>query len=172
MARIIDIQVDGRVRSIVAGEFRNFDDLFLTRPYDRAELSARFGVQPITFDGWCLGRGQPVPKSANGKFAFLGGSIPHNWRDRLIAGLGLSGHVRQRGMRGTGYSTYVDTIGEATLAETIDRVREYIDRTVSGGDIWFNTSWRRLLIEDAGSGRFTLSVSYETGISDQDDIEN
>jgi hypothetical protein len=124
----------------------------------------------VTFDGWLSGRGNPAPRSTDGRFAFFG-NLPTNWSNRFICGLGLAGHIEQVGIRGAGTLEYVDQIGDATLGVTLDRVYRYLDRGAGTND-WYDISWRRLTIEYQGNGRFNLIVQYETGVSDQDETEN
>lgn len=183
MAIIIDVLVDAATRRLCADEFLSLETAYLDwvgRPYpattnrgwDRIALAQRFGVQPRTLDGWIVGRGQPIPRSADNYFALVDSELQPSWRDRVICGLGLAGLIEQQGIQGSGTATYIDEIGAATLCQTLDRVIErYLTRNVGSKD-WYDISWRKLTIEQRFVGEFRLVVEYETGISGQDETEN
>lgn len=163
MARVVNTKIDKRVREIVAEQFATLSgDL---RARDKVELSSIFGVQPKTLEGWTEGRGSPAPKATEGHF-LLDGTIPQEWSDRIIAGLALRGGLFQSGIMNI-QRDYQDTIGDATLADCLDRVKDFLTRNT--GDNWFDSNWRNLKIHSLGNGVFQLWVTYTIGISDQDE---
>lgn len=152
MARLVDVRIDERVRERVRDVYR---DLRLS-PNEIANLAPQLGVQPRTLEGWLEGRGEPVPRSAIGRFVYTG-DIAETWSNRIILGLALEGTIRQTGSRGK-FATFTDDIGAAPLDVVLDRLKQYLTRDT--GDEWIDVQWREIAVYEAGNGDYEIEVDY------------
>lgn len=154
MARLVDVRIDERVRERVRDSFRDLADV----PQDQLErLAPMLGVQPRTLAGWIEGRGEPVPRTALGRFVY-NGEIPDSWAYRIILGLALEGNINQTGSRGRP-ATFRDDIGSAPLDVVLDRLLQYLTRDT--GDEWIDVQWRSIRLEwGDNDGEFEIEVDY------------
>lgn len=161
MARIRDLLIDQRAREVMRDLYQDLQGELSTS--EVASLAGYLGVQPTTLEGWLEGRGEPIPKTAIGKFSYSG-EIPETWQNRVLLAelLSYSG-IEQIEGRGAGrrerIDTYRDDVSGSSLTDVVDRAKQYLQRETE--DSWADVQWRTLRIEPSqlGSG-FDLIVEY------------
>lgn len=159
MATLIDVEIDAATRQQIADLYRRLD--FLDED-EVSDLAPILGVQPRTLQGWIDGRGTPVPRVAEGRFAYS--EIEESWANRVLLAQLLA--QKEGVLQASGFAerlaTYDDDVGVDTLAVILDRAVQYMQREL--GDDWRNESWRAIWIERRGTG-WVLRVTYSREMS-------